>query len=821
MKIIKSIAIIGLALAALAANADILYWNPTTTPGAAGDGTWSTSDPAWAQNDGGTSEPVVWANGSDAVFATQSGESVVGVPNDVTVGSMAFFGGTYMLTGNKEMKLSGGLLSIGADVTVSNRISFQDSDVRIALTNSTFRYRGTYVDGNPFSTGSGRGGVAVEMVNTGDAEEGMLFDCMQQGLRIGENAAGCSFLADGGGVSRGTVVTNMHYNRSGFHVGVGTGASNNVAVIRNGAELWDNITVNNAGNDIGRGNGANSNRLEVVGGEGFATKLFKNFAGNVGSGSCTGNVVVVDGKGFAESAIWKCFNSGLTIGKSGAFGNHLEVVGGGRVEGLVLTVGNNACSNVVRVSGADSAIVGGGGNTQLTIGNGGNGFYSEGNRLIIEEGGSVSNFSKWSTAVGGHESGESYGLAIGNGVAISSAGTWSVANSLYVGRMKGGTEENPGIATGNYVRVAGKDSQLTVARDRNLVVGVGTVNSGQSGRSVGNELVVENGALATAKNVYVGYETTSTEEGSVVGNCVVVRSNGCVMANDNGNGGWSEIAVGLSGDSAAVVTNNEILAEFGGVLAARHFKTASGNGNRITVRDGGVMLNFMTDPDIIQAEPGSVSLSNAVLGFRVNNCDVNKIATSTKENGLKDLAVSGSNGFRIDSCRNADSGQGYSFGASDDPRHFAWLEMVGGSTTYRGGNGDTLTIDSTGSMLCSNTTAAVNLPFTLNGPLSICNSTLTLAQGATLNAAITIHADTFENGMAAPALVLSSDTVLDAGASIVVTGEVADGMVIYQGSNDQRCAVSLPSGYSVGRIAHGDDTWYVARKQKALVVIIR
>jgi len=700
-----------------------------------------------------------------------NGKVKVEIDEDVTASSLPTGSGELIVSGDGVLTLQNATASVRKFTPPSGGFILEDSQLSLS---------------SHVTTGSGNDNVAIEVINTTGTPGGAYWDGGRYGLTIGDAATNCTLLVDGGGVTGGAIVSNMIYNTRGLAIGIGNGASWNSATIRNGGEVWDEITVNNVNNEIGKGSGANSNRLEIVGGEGFVSKLYKGYAGGVGNGSSTGNVAVVDGKGFAGSAIWKCSASGLTVGNNGSFGNLLEVVGGGRVEGPTLTVGYNACSNVVRVSGADSAIVGGAGNTHLAVGNGGNGFYSEGNILVVEDGASVSNFSKWSTIVGGNEKNDYYGRSVCNGVAISSGGTWSIANTFYIGRMKGGTAESPGISMSNYVHVTGKDSTLT-ASNQSVLIGVGMVNSGQSGRSVGNELVVDDGALASAKNIYIGRDTTSTAAESVAGNRVVVRSNGCVMAS-------SEISVGLSGDSAAVVTNNEILAERGGVLAAGSFKTVSGNENKITVRDGGVMLNFMTDPDIVQAEPGSISLSNAVLGFRVNDCDVNKISTSTKSNGLKDLAVSGSNGFRIDSCRNAGSGQSYTFGTSDDPRHFAWLEMVGGTTTYRGGSGDTLTIDSTGSMLCSNTTATVSIPAALNGPLTIVDATL----------------------------ALMAETTLGAGFSLTIGGELEDEKVVVTSVSDLALSAPLPEYWVLKkRVEGGTYAWWLHRQKPGLYLVVR
>ena len=735
-----------------------------------------------------------WVNNGKVTYSVDSDLTPSGAffgPGELVktgTGTLTFQGTTNVL--GRFTPAAGNVVMRDASLTVSNFVTIGSSSVSFRIIDSMLRYGCpdvTYHTG-PFSTGSGNDSVSVEVVNTTSNAGGCLVDGGQFGIVIGENASGCSLLVDGGSVTRGAIVTNMYYNKKGFHLGVGANACNNVARIVNGGYLRDDLTVNNDGNSIGRGDGCNNNLLEIVGGEGFVSELHKEFPGQIGKGAASGNRIVVDGRGTAGSAQLTCRSEALAVGHSGATANELRVIDGGRADGMALTIGLNACSNSVTVSGAGSVVYGPGGSGALTVGSGDSGYYSEGNTLYIKDGGLVENFSKWTTVVGGHENNSSTGSTIGNGVEITDGGVWSTPNNAYIGRIKGAGS----VANYNFVHVTGEDSQWRVASDKQLVVGVATStgDADEGAVALGNELTVDDGGYVFARNVYLSRETTSKVPGGVTGNRIAVSGNGTVAA-------LYEMAAGLSGDaedaSAAVVVNNSIIAERGGVLEARTFRTYSGNGNTIVARDGGALQFFEKDPNIQPFEAGSIALDGGVVSFTVDGCDVNKLATSTKTNGLKDLSVSGRNAFRLTDCMNSvDVSQDYVFGDVEpaDARHFVRLEMMSGETEYRGREGDALTIAATGSMLCSNTAARISLPVELKGPLSLVNSSLEIAAGGVLDATVTIDLDRLpESG--AP-LELGEGVTLGANAKFILAGEPVEGATVCRTSSDIAFAAALP-----------------------------
>lgn len=761
-----------------------------------------------------------WTADDDAVLLGSGSLIEVRTTKDVSARSLRIKGGPFLFTGTKEMGIGAGGMSFdGADVTISNRLVNKASDAVFAFTNSIVHYRGTYVEPSAFTTTSKKSGVRIEMVNAGGMPGGMYWDCMAKktGLQIGVEAQGCSFLLDGGGVSGGAVVTNMVKDSKGFHLGVGTDAHHNAAILREGAVFWDELGVNNAGNAVGRGAGANSNRLDIVGGEGFVTTFRTAYPGAIGSGGCTGNVVVVDGKGFAGSALWKCSAQPLSVGSGGGFGNELRVLDGGLVEGLALALGHGGVSNLVVVSGRNAVLRGGAGNTALAIGMGSEGSRSEGNCLLVENGGLVENFSKWNVAIGGHENNAYAADTIGNGVVVRKGGVFKSPTNVYVGRTKG----EGCSASWNYVHVSGVGSEFAASSDKNLTLATATLNGSSDlvgATATNNEIVAENGAVIKARNVNVGTESTTTVPGGVSGNRVIARNGGKILTTDSGNGGWSVFQVGRAVDDGErpVVTGNEILAENGGILEARHFVTLS-KGNKITIRNGGVLQTTVAEPEIAPAEPGDIVMENGVFSTRQNNCNVRLFETSVSATSFPNLTVRGKTAFRLTGVQTDvwHGSQDYVFEETSDPRHFVRLEMMDGATKYQGASGsdDTLTIGATGSMLCSNTTATVNLPFTLSGPLSVVNSSLTLTKTSVLDAPVTLVSATLE---------LPAGTTLGGNFALTVGGELEDGRDVVTSVEDLAITATMPENWRLRkRATETGFAYYAKHVEPGLNVILR
>lgn len=738
-------------------------------------------------------EDVAWTGNSETDVFFSGRALGFNMSGDKAVKHLELAQGSYVFPGTSILSVYDGVTVDDAYVLFHNQIGNQSDNAVFAFTNAFIQYRGTngYGSINPFTTGSGKDGVRVEMVNTTDHAEGMLWDCMTDGIKIGLNASDCFWLVDGGDVTAGAVVTNMDYNKRGFHLGEGAGASRNQTVLRGGAFVRDDITVNNAGNNIGDGAGANDNRLDIIGGEGFVTKLYKAYPGSIGRGAATGNVVRVDGKGFPGSAVWNTRSETLAVGSGGAFSNSLYIVDGGVVSGPVVNVGNNAVSNLVVVSGEGSVLRGSGESTAITVGTGGSNAYSAGNRLLIEDGGIVENFAKWSTVIGGHADNGMTGSSIDNGVIVRSGGKFKLANHLRIGQIKGAGS----ITKGNFVHVQGAGSEVVqTGGNREIYIGAATLSGDPGAEACENELVVSDGGVVTAWKYFVGGSVSETAPGASHDNRIVAMANGKIVATEL-------IQVGLSADASrgaeeAVVVDNKVIAEFGGIIEAKKLATISGNGNAIIARNGGVLQFYVTEPGIEPFEEGAIAIDSGVISYRMDNCTPKTVETSTKDNSWQALTVTGRNAFRLAECQTRDWDNSYTFGDTEpaNPRHFVRLEMVGGTTAWRGGASDTLTIDATGSMLCSNTTASVKIPCALNGALTLVDSTL----------------------------ALEATTTLGSGFSLTIGGELESGRDVITSVSDLNLQATLPECWRLRKRAMETGfAYYTEYRKPGLAVIVR
>ena len=172
---------------------------------------------------------------------------------------------------------------------------------------------------------------------------------------------------------------------------------------------------------------------------------------------------------------------------------------------------------------------------------------------------------------------------------------------------------------------------------------------------------------------------------------------------------------------------------------------------------------------------------------------------------VSNMTFIGSNAFRLSTATNrVDSSQTYTFDPGLGAANYYRLEMVTGSTRYRGAVGSTLTIGSSvgsgGKMLCSNTTAQVDLPFVNNGTLTIENSTLTLTNSASINGSVVIDLDNLSAAAIAGGAIQASNVTLGVGSSLQLTGGIGTNLTImtYSGHlSGTFNSVQLPSGYNI------------------------
>lgn len=727
--------------------------------------------------------------------------------NTVTNGSLTLTGGGAVvfshLTGTvTRVSINGGAAAaiLNSQIQSSNSVAFGNSDASLTVSNSYFGLVGT------LTTGTGNNDIAIQVLGSGVADRPTFVDCGSVGATIGfTDGSGNTLLVDGQGVTGGAVITGIaNSGNVGFAVGRGANSSSNEVVIANGGEIWDYETDSNRNNGIGVGSGANGNRIEILGGDGFVSKLYKGYPHTVGSGSATGNVVVVDGKGYPGSAVWQAGSgTAMTVGNgAGAFDNALLIKDGGAYLYSTVSLGTSSSSNRIEVVGTGSELTGAGGSTYLRIGAG---TYSAGNVLYVADGGVVKSFTKWSNCIGGAEQ-SAAGTSIGNRMVIGSNGTVTLNGSdLAIGR----TKDAGSAAIGNQVLVSGPGATWNFS-GRALSIGAAANGS----LADGNELRVEHGGYAVGASIRLG-STSDTVAGTAgTDNRLVVT-----------DGGWANVTdtayCGAANGSPAS-SGNRVLATSGGILQANKLVVAATNDNTIVATDGGVFQFTTITPTVTSLTPGDIAIDGGVISFvGLTTANVRGNLGGTQ---LTNMTWSGSNAFRLNNASTTTTASNhYVFDPGFGPTNYARLEMVDGTTSYRGQAGNVLTIGqsvgSSGSMLCSNTTASVALPFVLNGDLTVFNSTLTLQQTAEISGDVFIDLDHLPE--AGAALIVEGALTLGASSTLNLSGTAQDGLLV-MACNGTRTgtfsAYTLPRDYTVKYGASGAITLQYMPATTVLIV---
>ncbi|MGI5869121.1 MAG: beta strand repeat-containing protein [Kiritimatiellia bacterium] len=641
------------------------------------------------------------------------------------------------------------------------------------------------------TTGAGNDNTPIQIVGTGVPGQATMLDCGDSGALIGQDGgSGNSLLVDGKGVAGGAVVTGISNSGNvGFAVGRGNGSCNNRVVIANGGEIWDYEVDTNRNNGIGVGAGSNGNRLEILGGEGFVSTFYKAHPHSVGAGSATNNVIIIDGKGAPGSAVMQVGNGrSLNIGSGGGYGNYACVTNGGHfIKGSII-VGVDGSGNRLDVVGAGSEIVGNGGDSTFSLGTG----IASSNVVYVADGGEIRNINKWGTCIGGAGN-TTAGTAIGNRMIIATGGAFRTSNDISIGRNKGVGSS----AIDNGVLVTGSGALWDCGRK---TLNIGVEQNGSVAR--GNSLVVENGGVVLGERVTVGAMSDAVAGGSSTGNRLTITSGGRVQLVDKATCG--------SISDTAFSSGNRIAVTQGGVLNANTLVVGAPDDNTIAATDGGVFQFSSPTPTITSLTPGDIAIDGGVIAFRdILSARVHANVGGTQ---LTNMLWSGSNAFRLNNASTTTwAGNTYVFDPAFGSTNYFRLEMVDGTTAYRGMDGDTLTIGRSvgggGEMLCSNTTASVDMPFVLNGDLALFNSTLTLQQAAEVNGDVFIDLDNLPESGAV--IIAQDDLALGDAATLHLSGRLVDGQVLIACEGDlagRFNATGLGNAYTLAYGAEGPGT---------------
>ena len=482
----------------------------------------------------------------------------------------------------------------------------------------------------------------------------------------------------------------------------------------------------------------------------------------VGFSSWTNNRATVDAGGIMTNA---AFSVGDDIsGVNVPFNAWLIVTNGGRLYGSV-AVGTKSHQNTFVITGSNSLFSAGG--TSLSIG-------AASNNALFVDGGVLTNLNSFS--VGYIQQAISYG--IGNSATITNGGQLYCTGTVYVGDTESYVSR---LAVSNQLLVAGSGSVMSIG---GAALNIGTLNfAGDAG--VGNCVqITAGGVLTNAGTVTVGGTSASSTNQA---NRLVISTGGALFA--------STLNVG---SGAGITTGNVVTVADGAMLEAN---TLACYNTVNTISNSAGIYQFTTATPTITPNTNVIAINSGTLSFRnVTNTSVSANVFGTL---LTNLTWSGNNGFRLTAATNGTTtSQTYVFEPGITPTNYARLEMVSGSTCYRGQSTNSLTIGlnpgSGASMLCSNTAAVVTIPFTNNATLRIVNSTLTFTTNAVLNGTVIVDLNRLAN--TGTVLIAQKDLTLGGSSALQFVGTPTTNLTLmtYTGARNGKFQITgLPYNYSV------------------------
>jgi len=476
-------------------------------------------------------------------------------------GTFTVAGGTVALPGSFNgfnVGVNGGT---GTVWQTGGEINLPNTDLNIGGLFSPATGRMTISNGtayalNVFVGGQG-GGTGVVTVAAGTLASTRLF--------IGSSSSQNQLIASNGA----TVLTGG----SSF-IGLDTGANSNSATVRGPGTHWllsSNLYVGSGGasNRLVVGNGA----AVLAAGHGF---LGENLGANANSATVTD-----------PGTRW-VLNSNLYVGSNGAL-NRLVISNGAWVGNLLGTLGHSvtSSSNEVRVTGLGSVWSNRG---DLYVG-----LDGRGNRLVVDNGGTVLN--------GLSEIGKSGSSS--NLVLVSGPGSvWSNAANMLIGRSGSGNQLV--VTNGGVLFSAGVSFGISTSARSNVTVVTGPgsrwTNSGYFSLgedSIGNALVVSNGGVVSSATFAFASGTPSAN------NQAVVTGPGSRLSSA------SDFAVGHQGPSNRLTVSDggEVLVGQGLYLG----RLAASTNNRIEILGGSLRVTNVSNFGGMRVQRGTSVLQAGVI----------------------------------------------------------------------------------------------------------------------------------------------------------------------------------------------------------------
>ena len=345
--------------------------------------------------------------------------------------------------------------------------------------------------------------------------------------------------------------------------------------------------------------------------------------------------------------------------------------------------------------------------------------------------------------------------------------------------------------------------------DPNISVGgssfsIGGYVAGTNGAGNGNSMIVSgSGSLFDLAGT-----TTNYAAAAGIYLPFAFGTNGSLVINNNGvvkmkahNAAVLECGNQLNALANAV--GNVVSISSGGTLETLAMTATNLNGGNYITNNGGI-YQFAGTNILLKSSGGGagIYLVNGTIAYRgITNACVLCNQSGQPLDAANNMTFAGNNAFRLNAATNrTDASQTYTFDPGLGAANFSRLEMVNGATRYRGMAGDALTIATDGQMLCSNTTAQVDLMFANNGTLTIENSTLTLATNAVLNGKLAVDMNNLSAAALATGVVhASGDLTLGGSSTLQLAGAGTNVTVlVYSGHLSGTFAtISLPPGYGI------------------------
>ena len=472
-----------------------------------------------------TDSGSVWHNSGTLAIGWQGAANQLTITNSGRVesqyGDISYHTGSsnniVIVTGNNSVWANTGTLSIGT-YGAGNQLVITDSG-RVENNNGHVGYD---------TSGSNN---AVTVTGTGSVWS------TTTELRIGYY-----------GVGNQLTITNGGRVENSFGcIGRYGGSDSNAVLVTGSGSVWSNLT------DLHVGSWGSGNQLTIT--NGGQVENFDGYLGRVMDSRNNGALVAGSG------SVWSNRNN-LYVGYDGD-GNQLSIIGSSRVENAVGYIGYNASGS------NNSALVAGSGSIWSNRYNLHVGYYGAGNHLTITNGGRVENGYGYLGYYGGGSS---------NSVLVAGSGSlWTNRFNLYVGTRSDGNQliiTNGGRVESGYADIG---SEAGGSNNFVLVTGSGSVWNNRYDLSVGasganNQLTIAgSGAVIVSGNVIVGYVSSSTNN--------TLRANGGALSVTNALGnGVLDVRRGtlrMDGGSVTVdrlfATNgaNSRVQLYGGVLNTR------------------------------------------------------------------------------------------------------------------------------------------------------------------------------------------------------------------------------------------------------------